>query len=118
MMVVYAVDETNATITESDEEAAEPLPRAARYTRNEMPLLIIRPVSGPIPMSPSNHHNQGSQTRNGAGFYINGPRGMFSNTFLIVRLRLTPQSIYTYRWWRVSGETVHVPLWRDNIERK
>lgn len=77
MMIVYAVDETNATVTESDEEVAEPLPRAARYTRNEMPLLIIRPVSGPIPMSSSNHHIQGPQTRNGAGFYINGPRGKF-----------------------------------------
>lgn len=75
MMIVNAVDETNETLTESVEEIAEPLPRAARYTRNEMPLLIIRPVSGPIPMASSNHHNQGPQTRNGAGFYINGPRG-------------------------------------------
>lgn len=77
MTRVYAVEETNATTTESEEEVAEPLPRAARYTRNEMPLLIIRPVSGPIPMASSNHHNLGSQTRNGAGFYINGPRGKF-----------------------------------------
>lgn len=76
MMMAYAVDETNATITESDKEVAEPLPRAARYTRNEMPLLIIRPVSGPIPLTTSNHHSQGPQIRNGAGFYINGPRGI------------------------------------------
>lgn len=76
MMIVCGVDETNnTTITKSDEEIAEQLPRAARYTRNEMPLLIIRPVNGPMPMASAKHHNQGPQTRNGAAFYINGPRG-------------------------------------------
>lgn len=46
---------------------AEPLPRAARYTRNELPLLIIRPVNG---VSPSNK-------KPGSVYITTGPRGMY-----------------------------------------
>lgn len=49
-----AVTTTTATVSGGDnstdvDEDAEPLPRAARYTRNELPLLIIRPVNGVAP---------------------------------------------------------------------
>lgn len=67
-----AVTTTTATLSGGDnstdvDEDAEPLPRAARYTRNELPLLIIRPVNGVAP-------NQ----KPGSVYITTGNRGIYN----------------------------------------